>query len=110
MGKMREGKQGMLSSIPMGYRVPALPVGSRGGRKGGNKGRQDRARPKLTAPGITAVRGQDRRAPRELRERVLVYMYLYNSRGRAQRGYIIYTHTYRHTNVVAGKTEVGASS
>lgn len=99
-----------------------LPVRSQGGKKGkkiGKKkkeelgdegGREDRARTKLTAPGITAVRRQDGGDPLELLKGVLVYMYLYNSRGWAQQGYIIYTHTYRHTGLVAGKTDVGASS
>lgn len=65
-----------------GYQVPGLPVrGRTGDKKGGGGETQDRARTNLTAPGITAVRRQESGDPQELLKRVLVYMYLYNSRG-----------------------------
>lgn len=115
----------MLPSIPVpipwdghGNRsqVPVLPVRSQGGKKGkkiekkelgGEGGEKTEPGPNSPLQGSQRRDGGD---PLELLKGVLVYMYLYNSRGWAQRGYIIYTHTYRHTGLVAGKTDVSASS
>lgn len=69
--------------------------------KGNKKGRK----PDKTEPGPTSPLW----ASQELRKRVLVSTYLYTSRGGAQRGYIIYTRTDRHTGVVVSRTAGGAS-
>lgn len=65
--------------------------------KQGEGGRQDRARTKLTAPEITAVRWQDSRDPWELlKGRLYICIYII-ARG-SQRG-ILYTHIHTDTQM-----------
>lgn len=110
MGKMRQTNTIKYPCASSGMGT-GVGTGSqhcpRGEIRGRGKTRQSQDQTHRSRDHSSEVAGQQ--GPLGAAKGEVVYMYLYNSQG-VTAGYIIYTHTYRHTDGASAETEAHASS